>query len=117
MVIAITGNADAQFQVGWQYMMGDGVTKNREKAKEYFLKAAQKGQSGAPIALAYDYYVAARDDQNILPEAYKWCVLARPFLSKEMSDSQISRLREIMTPAQIAEGERLVILFRDGDAR
>ncbi len=50
------GKADAQFQVGYAYDVGIGVTKDAAKAIEWFEKSAAQGYSRAQLMLGQDYF-------------------------------------------------------------
>jgi TPR repeat protein len=52
MGAAEKGNASSQFRMGKRYLSGDGVTKDEEKAKIYFLKAAAQGHDAAAEELS-----------------------------------------------------------------
>ena len=65
------GYADAQFQLGWCYFCGNGVTQNMKIATEWYRKAADLGHAKAQCELAYCYFkghgVSSSD-----AEAFKW---------------------------------------------
>lgn len=56
----ISGNTFSEssrfYNLGWMYDNGKGISKNIEKANEYYLKAANKGNSLAMNNLAWNYY-------------------------------------------------------------
>ena len=47
MKAADQGNATAQFNLGWCYAHGEGVTKDQEEAEEWYTKAAKRGSPEA----------------------------------------------------------------------
>ncbi len=54
--LAKRGNARAQFQLGFIYFNGYGVTKSYEKAFDLFKQAAEKGHALAQFNLGFMYY-------------------------------------------------------------
>jgi TPR repeat protein len=42
MLVAYEGNAEAQFNLGVLYLEGNGVERNAERARTWFMKAAEK---------------------------------------------------------------------------
>ena len=49
------GHADSQFQLGWCFFCGNGVTQNMKTATEWYRKAADQGHTKAQCELAYCY--------------------------------------------------------------
>lgn len=49
------GDADSQFDVAYFYLYGDGVTQDREKALDWFFKAAKQGHVGTQHLLGNFY--------------------------------------------------------------
>ena len=41
------GHANAQYELGWCYFLGQGVKENREEAKKWWKKAADQGHLSA----------------------------------------------------------------------
>ncbi|MBA4147065.1 MAG: sel1 repeat family protein [Verrucomicrobia bacterium] len=72
---AESGDAEAQFQLGYCYEMGHGTMRNISVATEWYLRAAQQGHSRAQlhIGLAFSNGVGVDWD---LAEACKWLTLA-----------------------------------------
>ncbi|WP_440455254.1 tetratricopeptide repeat protein [Psychrobacter sp. ASPA161_9] len=53
--LANQGNADAQFNLGEMYYLGDGVSQNYTTAKKWFEKAANQGDATAQFNLGFIY--------------------------------------------------------------
>ena len=52
---AAQGDIDAMYDVGYIYLIGDGVEIDYDKAFEYFTKAADKGMAQAYGSVGYCY--------------------------------------------------------------
>lgn len=61
------GDAEAQRQLGFRYLRGDGVSENREEAVKWFRKAAEQEDAEAQFQLGFNYSVI-KDES----EAMKW---------------------------------------------
>ena len=106
------GMPDAQFNLALMYDEGKGIAKDRAQAVKWFRLAAEQGMPDAQNNLGVRYdngQGVARD----YVQAYKWFDLAAsnfPASDKENRERAV-RNRGIvaakMTPAQIAEAERL----------
>lgn len=73
---AENGDADSQYQLGFLYMTGRGVTRDYKLASEWYKNAARKGHSRAQFSLGVMYFRgrgAARD----YVEAKYWLGKAR----------------------------------------
>jgi len=68
---ARTGEAEAQFQLGFRYAHGGGVPKNIGKAQEWYLKAARQGHPVAKRTLGYMYAIGIGVPVDI-SEAFRW---------------------------------------------
>ena len=102
---AAQGQAKAQFNLGTLYYNGEGVPKDYQQALRWFRLAADQGEALAQtkIAIMYDHGQGVRQD---IIQAYKWYSLATT-----NGDKPAPQLRNLivnqMTPAQIAEAEKL----------
>lgn len=98
------GNADAQTRMGLMYSNGTGVPQNDVEAVRLYRLAADQGDAFAQFSLGFKYANGTGVPQNYV-EAYKWLALA----AAQQSDFAGGRdgVRHLMTPAQIAEGQRL----------
>ena len=65
------GDANAQFNLGWMYAIGDGVPKDSTEAVKWFRKAAEQGNANAQcsLGLKYDKGDGVPKDER---EAVKW---------------------------------------------
>ena len=68
---AASGNADAQFNLGFRYGLGNGVKKNDQQAALWYRKAAEQGHADAQLALGLSYTVGAGVVGD-LKEAVRW---------------------------------------------
>ncbi|MDH5580169.1 MAG: sel1 repeat family protein [Betaproteobacteria bacterium] len=103
---AAQGQPKAQYHLGTLYFNGEGGSKDYQQALRWFRLAADQGEALAQtkIAIMYD------DGQGVphdLVQAYKWYSLAAT-----NGDKPAPLLRDLlakqMTPAQIAEAQKLV---------
>jgi hypothetical protein len=87
------------------YHDGRGVPQDYKKTFEWFTKAAEQGNALAQLALGFMYHDGIGLPQDYV-QAYKWFNLAA---AQDNEDAKKSRdgLLKAMTPAQIAEGQRL----------
>jgi TPR repeat protein len=112
--LAAAGNAEAQTLLGALYWSGEGVPRDHAEAVKWYLRAAEKGYARAQNDIGFMYGfgegVPPRDDV----QAYKWLTLAierytaknRDRLDQAVKDR--ATLANRMSPAQIANAERLV---------
>jgi TPR repeat protein len=73
--LAELGGATSQFQVGWLYNEGKGVTKNYEIAVKWYRLAAEQGYAYAQSALGRMYEGGYGVSQNYI-HAYMWFSVA-----------------------------------------
>lgn len=111
------GHAEAQFDLGKMYSEGVGVPKDDYQAAVWWDKAANQGNLEAQLALGFAYAVGKgvpRDDVR----AYFWDNIAAAQLKDETRRSAVVWFREDvakrMTPAQIAEAQRLSREWKPG---
>jgi TPR repeat protein/S1-C subfamily serine protease len=104
------GNAQAQGYLGSCYASGDGVLKDQAEAVKWFRKAAEQGFADAQFKLGACYAIGQGVPKDLV-EAYRWWNLAAAKGIEEAKKwrDQIERL---MTPDQIAEGQRLARDFQ-----
>lgn len=107
--LADEGNARAQTALGNLYSLGKGgVVEDRVEALRWYRLAAAQGHANAQASLA-DFFImgdggVARD----FVVALMWLELAGNRGSFPLVDAQTrSQLKQRMTPAQIAEAQRL----------
>ncbi len=65
------GDARAQFNLGWCYSKGKGVTKDAVEAVKWYLKAAEQGDADAQFNLGNRYYDGEGVAKDAV-EAIKW---------------------------------------------
>ncbi len=99
------GNASAQYYLGKLYEDGNGVPQDYKEAVKWYTKSAEQGDQAAQATLGYLYETGKGVSKNIV-EAYKWFNLAAAN-GAELSKYSRDELTKIMTPKQIADGQRL----------
>jgi len=72
---AMSGDVDAQLNLGLMYDNGQGVVQNYKEAFHWHQKAAEQGESSAQISLGLFYYDGKGVKQDY-KEAVKWFKLA-----------------------------------------
>ena len=111
------GHADAQFRLGFAYSNGSGVVLDYAESLAWFHRAAEQGHDAAQWILGSLFYSLGRGE---VPrddvQAAMWLYLA---LSQNDGHdrSPLDMLEARMTPAQIAEAQRLADEWRDAHAR
>ena len=110
--VAEQGLAEAQFNLAQMYFGGRGVPQDDAAAAAWYRKAAEQGLATAQFNLAWMY-----DEGRGVPQdyavAHKWLSLAAsrfPASEVELRDKAVKAREAIarqMTPAQIAEAQRL----------
>lgn len=100
---ANAGDAASQNKLGIMYMSGDEVPKDKEKAVEWYRKAAKQGSAAAAFNLGAAYYngdgVAISD-----PMALAWFEIAQNGGNAAASDA-VTRSKSSIPPGQIAAAE------------
>ena len=97
-------NAAAEFDLGLMYTKGQGVAKDDAEAVKWFRKAADQGFALAQNNLGL-MYVNGRGVPRDKVQAHKWLNLASAINTK--SAVMRDNLAKMMTPAQIAEAQKL----------
>ena len=103
---AAHGNADAQNNLGFLYDKGQG---DYAKAQEWYEKAAAQRHAAAQSNLGW-LYANGRGVPQDYVRAYMWWSLAAAQSkgsAEESEESILDKLTRRMTPAQIAEAQRL----------
>ena len=99
------GEASAQYNIGVRYDNGRGVPENDPEAVRWWRLAADQGDAGAQSNLGF-MYANGRGVQRDIVQALMWTNLAalrgssRAVTNREIYESS-------MTPAQVAEAQRL----------
>ena len=98
------GSAEAQSHLGGMYERGKGVPQNYAESLKWYRKAAEQGHDGAQHSLGVMYIYGNGVPQDYV-EAHKWLNLAAA-----QGNEYAAKARDTlpqMTPAQIAEAQRL----------
>ena len=103
------GLADAQYNLGLCYDQGQGVPQNYAEAVKLYHKAAEQGFVFAQSSLGAKYGTGEGVPKDYR-EAYKWRLLAAAQGDKSAKQA-VPALESVMTPEQIAEGQRLAAAF------
>jgi TPR repeat protein len=99
------GDSDAQTNLGSLYLLGDRLPQNYTEALKWLRAAADQGHPFAQTKLGIMY----EDGHGVLQDrvqAHKWFSLAAA-QGSELAGAFLSELTKEMTPAQIAEADRL----------
>jgi TPR repeat protein len=106
---AAQGDADAQYRLGDLHNFGDLVPQDYKKAAHWFEKAAAQGHVGAQndLGVLYEYGNGVPSDSL---RAYMWFSLSEARStgnSKKYAAINLGFLTHRLTPAQIAEAQRM----------
>ena len=108
--LAEQGDTAAQFALGLMYENGRGVPQDYAEALSWYGLAAEQGNAVAQAGLASMYYKGQAVSQDYV-QAHKWFNLAASRLPAGEIRDMAAENRDIvaakMTPAQIAEAQRL----------
>lgn len=97
--------AQAQFNLGVMYDNGRGIPENDAEAVKWYRKAAEQGHASAQGNLGVMYANGDGVPENYI-KAYQWYSLAAA-QGNSIAQSNKPKLAKRMTPAQIAEAQRL----------
>ncbi len=106
------GHAYAQFSLGELYRNGHGVLQDYTEAVKWYRSAAEQGNNYAQFSLGFMYDNGQGVSQDYV-EAHKWYNLAAVrFTASERANRELAlksrdQLAAKMTPAQIAEAQKL----------
>ncbi|MEE8494655.1 MAG: tetratricopeptide repeat protein [Nitrospirales bacterium] len=103
--LAEQGDAEAQKYLGNMYRRGDGVPQDYQEAVRWYRLAAEQGHAGAQAQLGLMYTKGQRVPQDYV-QAHMWLSLAAAQGDKR-APKRRDRLAKKMTPAQLAEAQRL----------
>ena len=104
------GDAKGQLGLGLAYHFGQGVLQNYAEAVRWYRLAAEQGNSQAQYNLGRMYHRGLSVPQNYV-QAYKWFNLAAA-QGDALAVTNRDQVAALMTPAQIAEGQRLAAEWR-----
>ena len=99
------GQRESEYNVGAMHFRGDGVPQDYDKAADWFIKAANQGVIEAQFSLAGMYFMGQGVPQDYV-EAHKWWNLSASLGENDAAAARDEAARK-MTPAQIAEAQRL----------
>jgi hypothetical protein len=85
------------------YRQGEGVPKDYSQAMAWYRKAAKHGSAGAQIGLGFMYHLGQGVPKDY-SQAYMWYNLGA---AQGIGGMFRDDLEKLMTPDQIAEGQRL----------
>ena len=102
---AVGGDAEAQSKLAVCYAKGEGVEKDSAEAVKWYRKAAEQGSVRAQynLGVAYDNGDGVEKDDIA---AYMWFSLSAGG-GDEDAASGLTQLEDLMTPAQVAEAQRM----------
>ena len=107
------GDAAARYNLGLMYALGQGVAQDHAIAAMWYRKAADQGDASAQFNLGLMYGMGQGVPQDYV-QSYMWFTLAASQFTaseqgkREMAGSNRDISASKMTPAQIAEAQRLV---------
>lgn len=105
--LAEKGQSVAQVTLGLMYYQANGVAQDLHEALKWFLRAADQGEEMAQLSLGFLYAAGQGVDRDFV-QAYMRLSLC---LADPNVGANCRKNRELvshqMTPAQIAEGQRL----------
>ncbi len=103
---AAQGQAEAQYNLGVMYDDGQGVTQDYAEAVRWYRKAAEQGVAPAQARLGIMYYEGHGVVQDYV-QAHMWLNLAAARGGGDAYAKVRDIVAKLMTPAQIAEAQRL----------
>ena len=103
--LAEQGDADAQFNLGLAYLLGEGVHQDDEAAVKWQKLAAEQGHTRSQLVFGYLYSVGRGAPQDDV-YAHMWSNIAASAGDQD-AENRGDELTERMTPAQIAEAQKL----------
>ena len=106
------GDAEAQFNLGYRYEVGDGVPQDFQKALEWYLVSADQGHAGAQYFLG-NMYAAGTGVAKDKIQALKWLDLASSDRSvRALAIRLADDLAQLMTPEDVSKAKRLAIEWK-----
>jgi len=104
------GEASAQLYLGTMYANGQGVPKDDREAVKWYRRAAEQGDTNAQLMLGLMYHLGQGVPQDYV-QAHLWFNLAAAQGYSEAGANR-DRVTNLMTPAQVAEAQRLAREWR-----
>ena len=99
------GDVDAQYYLGMMYVKGNGVPQDYKTANKWHRLAAEQGDDAAMDTLSVSYEDGEGVKQDLV-YAHMWRSIAN-MNGNFVASITIDGLEEKMTPAQIAEAQKL----------
>ncbi len=112
--LAERGNAEARTLLGAMYWSGEGVPRDHREAARLYLLAADQGYARAQNDIGFMYGFGEGVPPRNDVQAYKWLSLAiTRYTAKnqerlDQARKDLAAVTARMTPAKIAEAERLI---------
>ena len=103
--LAKQGDTDAMFNIGLMYDKGQGVPEDNMIAVQWYRIAAWWGHASAQGNLSEHYALGAGVKKDFV-RAHMWGSIAKSIGGKDRGKVR-DYVEEIMTPAQIAEAQKL----------
>ncbi len=100
------GHAKAQTTLGRKYAQGQGVAQDDQEAFQWVRKAAEQGYAPAEAVLGSMYYEGRAGAPQDYVLAHMWANLAVSQGHEKAADL-CDLIEEVMSPAQLAEAQRL----------
>jgi uncharacterized protein len=102
------GNATAQYELAFLYTMGvPGVPRDTVRAAYWLNEAAERGIIIAQRELAIWHERGSPSIPRDYVQSYKWLSIVGAAQGDNAVRKDLDRLEEVMTPAQVAEAQRL----------
>ncbi|VAV82937.1 hypothetical protein MNBD_DELTA01-1995 [hydrothermal vent metagenome] len=109
--LAEEGDAQAQYHLGIMYAGGLGVRKDYAETVQWFKKAAKQGFTKAQNDIGVMYYIGYGVPKDYVL-SYMWLNIANVNQDNKAARELLNDLEKAMTPAQIAEAQRLSREFK-----
>jgi len=103
--LAERGDATPQFQLGWLYREGLGVTQDYKTAMRWYARAAEQGYAYAQSALGRMYEKGQGVPQDNM-RAYMWFGLAASLWDPD-AKKELDKVAKQMTSTQISSANKL----------
>ena len=103
--LAEQGDAVGQYNLGFMYDNGEGVPENDAEAVKWYRLAADQGNADAQYNLALMYSLGEGVPENYTKAYALWSLAAGQ--GDEDAKGNRDIVKEMLTPAQLAEGQRL----------
>ncbi len=113
--LAELGHARAQYNLGIMYYSGQGVPQDSAEALQWWRKAAEQGYATAQYYLGVTYHTGLDVPQDYVQAHMQYNLAASRFPPGEVRDKVVKNrdiVAERMTPAQIAEAQKLAREWR-----